>query len=51
MENTELSTYDSVARKLTENPDENADIEEQINFYDFTIPGNYSDYDILGEEK
>ena len=37
--NTELSTSDSVARKVTENPDENVDTEEENYFYDLTIPG------------
>ena len=48
---TELGTSDSVARKLTENPDENVDTEEEMDFYDQTITGNYSDYEILEEEK
>ena len=37
--NTELSTSDSVARKVTENPDENVDTGEENYFYDLTIPG------------
>ena len=49
--NTELSIYDLVARKLTENIDENVDTEEEISFDEFTITGSYSDYDILEEEK
>ena len=49
-ENAELSTSDSVARKLMENPDENVDTEEEMAFYYLTVPGNYSDYDIFGEE-
>ena len=47
----ELSTSDSVERKLTENPDENVDTEEEMDFDDLTITGNYSDCDILEEEK
>ena len=49
--NTELSTSESVARKITETPDENFDTEEEMTFDDLTIPGDYSDYDILEEEK
>ena len=51
VENTELSTSESVAGKITETPDENVDTEEAISFDDLTIPGDYSDYDILEEEK
>ena len=51
MKNTELSNSDSVAKKLTKNPDENIDIEEEKGFYELTIPSNYSYYDILEEEK
>ena len=40
-----------MARKITDNPDENVDTEEEISFDEFTIPGNYSDYDTLEEEK
>ena len=47
VKNTELSTSGSVARKLTENPDESFYTEEEIAFYYLTITGNYSDYDIL----
>ena len=36
---------------MTENLDENVDTEEEMGFYDLTIPGSYSDYDILEEEK
>ena len=49
MKNTELSTSGSVARQLTENPDEMLDIEEEMDFDDWTNTGNYSDYDILEE--
>ena len=49
--NTELSTSTSVARQLTENPDDMVDTEEEMSFEDLTITGNYSDYDILEEEK
>ena len=48
--NTELSTSALVARKLTENPDDMVDTEE-VFFDDLTITGNYSDNDILEEEK
>ena len=51
VKNTELSTSESVARKITYTPDENVDTEESMSFDDLTIPGNYSDYDILEEEK
>ena len=47
MKNTELSTSDSVARQLTENPDDMVDAEEEISSEDLTITGDYSDYDIL----
>ena len=36
---------------MTEAPNENVDTEEEIYFYDLTIPGDYSDYDILEEEN
>ena len=49
VKNKELSTSYSVARKLTENPDENVDTEEEMDFDELTIIGNYSDYDILEE--
>ena len=48
---TELSTSDSVTGPLTENPDEKVDTEEEMDFDEWTITGNYSDYDILEEEK
>ena len=32
---------------MTEIPVENVNTEEEINFYDLTIPVDYSDYDIL----
>ena len=38
-------------KKITETPDENVDTEEEISFDDLTIPGDYSDYNILEEEK
>ena len=50
-ENTELTTTESVARKLTEHPVENVNTEEEMAFYDLTIPGDYSDYEIFDEEK
>ena len=34
---------------MTETPDEKVDTEEEMDFYDLTIPGDYSDYDILVE--
>ena len=40
-----------MARKLTENPNEMVDKEEKMYFEDLNITGNYSDYDILEEEK
>ena len=36
-----------MARKIIETPDENFDTEEEMDFDDLTIPGDYSDYDIL----
>ena len=38
-------------RKMTETPDKNVDTEEEITYDHLTIPGDYSDYDILAEEK
>ena len=32
---------------MTETPDENVDAEEEMDFYYLTIPGDYSDCDIL----
>ena len=51
VKNSELSTSESVAIKLTETPDKNIDTEEAMFFYYSTIPGDYSDYDILEEER
>ena len=51
VENTELSNSESVTRKIAETPDENVGTEEGIAFDDLTIPGDYSDYDILKEEN
>ena len=51
MKNAELSTSASVERELTENPDDMVNTEEEMDFGDLTITGNYSDYDILEEEK
>ena len=45
--NTKLSTSESVARKMTENPDENVVTEEEMDFDDLNIRGDYSDCDIL----
>ena len=47
VKNTELSTSESVARKITETPDINFDTEEDMSFDGLNIPRNYSDYDIL----
>ena len=47
VKNTELSTSESVARKMTEIPDEKIDTEEEMDFYDLNKTGDYSDYDIL----
>ena len=49
--NTELSTSDSVARKLTENPDGMVDTEEEMSFEDLNITVNHNDHNILEEEK
>ena len=51
VKNTELGNSNSVARRLKENPNEDVDAEEEMYFYDLTIPVNYSYYDILEEEK
>ena len=47
VENNELSTPESVSTKVIKTPDENIDIEEEIASDDLTIPGDYSDHDIL----
>ena len=49
VKNTKLSTSESVEIKMIENPDENVDIEEEMAFDYLTIPGTYTDYDILEE--
>ena len=49
--NTELSTSTLVARQLTENPDDMEDTKEEMSSEELTITGDYSDYDILEEEK
>ena len=49
--NTDLSTSTLVARQLTENADDIVDAEEELSCDDLTITGEYSDYDILEEEK
>ena len=36
---------------MTELPVENIDTKEEMAFDDLTIPGDYSDYDILEEEQ
>ena len=38
-------------RQLTENTDDIVNTEEDMDFDDLNIAGNYSDYDILDEEK
>ena len=40
-----------MAIKIKETADENVDTEEEIYFDDLNIPGDYSHYDILEEEK
>ena len=40
MKNIALSTSDSVARQLTENPDDMVETEEEMDFYDLNITGN-----------
>ena len=40
-----------MAIKLTENPDDMVITGEEMSFEDLTITVNYSDYDILEEEK
>ena len=40
-----------MARKITETTDENIDTYEEMSFDNLTITGDYSDYDILEEEK
>ena len=48
---TGLSTSNLVERQLPENPDDMVDAEEEISSGDLTITGDYSDYNILKEEK
>ena len=50
-EKTELSTTKSVGRKIIESSVENFNTEEEIDFDNLIIPGNYSDYVILEEER
>ena len=49
--NTYLSTSTLVARKLTDNPDDMVDVEEEMSSEDLIVTGDYSDYDTLKEEK
>ena len=49
--NTDLSTSTLAVRQLTENADDMVDEEEEISSDYLTITGDYSDYDILEEEK
>ena len=51
VKNTELSTFESVAIKIIETPDENVDTEEAMFFDDLTVTSDYSHYDILDEER
>ena len=51
VKNTELSTSEWVAGKITETPNETDDTEREMSFDDLTVLGDYSDYDILVEEK
>ena len=46
-----MSTSILVARQWTENPYDMVDTEEEMAIEDLTITGNYSDHDILEEEK
>ena len=48
---TKLSTFALVARKLTESQDEMVDAKEEISSNEWTITGDYINYDILEEEK
>ena len=50
-ENTELKTAESVAIQITELPVKNINTEEEMDFDDLNIPGDYREYDILEEEK
>ena len=47
VKNTEISTSESVARKMIETPNENVDTRKEMDFDDLTIPGGYSGYDIF----
>ena len=49
--NTELCTSELVAQKITETPYENVDTKEEMYFDNLNMPGDYSDYDVLEEEK
>ena len=49
--NTDLSTSTLVERQLTENADDMVDEEKEMSSDDLTITGDYSDYNILEEEK
>ena len=51
MRTTDLSTSTLVAIQLTENADDMVDEEKEMSSDDLTITGDYSDYDILEEEK
>ena len=47
MKNPELISSASAARKLTDNPYNIVNKEEEMAFSDLIITGNFSDYDIL----
>ena len=49
--NTDLINSTLVARQLTENVDDIVDEEKEMSSDDLTITGDYSDYNILEEEK
>ena len=49
--NTDLSTSTLVARQLTQNAVDMVDEEKEMSSDDLTITGDYSDYDILEEER
>ena len=49
--NTDLSTSTFLARKLTKNADDMVDEEKERSSDDLTITCDYSNYDILEEEK
>ena len=46
-----MSTTESVTREMTYIPVEHVDTEVEMELNDFTITGEYSNYDISEEEK